>query len=100
MIFAASTQRNIGFVIAAIVIVGFVLFVFFNLREAREEVGAEVELAPNRRPYLSDEELENTKLNRSLLFSLVMLATIAVGLPAYWLAEPGRQENAASGVLR
>jgi mono/diheme cytochrome c family protein len=100
MIFAASTQRNIGFVIAAIVIVGFVLFVFFNLREARDEIGAEVELAANRKPYLSDEELENTKLNRSLLFSLVMLATIAVGLPAYWLAEPGRQENALNGVLR
>jgi mono/diheme cytochrome c family protein len=100
MIFAASTQRNIGYVIATIVIVGFVLFVFFNLREARDEVGAEVELAPNRKPYLSDEELENTKLNRSLLFSLVMLATIAVGLPAYWLAEPGRQENALNGVLR
>jgi mono/diheme cytochrome c family protein len=100
MIFAASTQRNIGFVIAAIVIVGFVLFVFFNLRDARDEIGAEVELAANRKPYLSDEELENTKLNRSLLFSLVMLATIAVGLPAYWLAEPARQENALSGVLR
>ena len=100
MILAASTQRNIGFVIAAIVIVGFVLFVFFNLKEARAEVGAEVELAPNRKPYLSDEELENTKLNRSLFFSLVMLATIAVGLPAYWLAEPGRQTNATSGVLR
>jgi len=100
MILAASTQRNIGFVIAAIVIVGFVLFVFFNLREARAEVGSEVELAPNRKPYLSDEEFENTKLNRSLFFSLVMLATIAVGLPAYWLAEPGRQENALSGVLR
>lgn len=100
MIFAASTQRNIGFVIAAIVVIGFVLFVFFNLREARDEVGAEVELAPNRKPYLSDQELESTKLNRSLLFSLVMLATIAVGLPAYWLAEPGRQENASSGVVR
>jgi mono/diheme cytochrome c family protein len=100
MILAASTQRNIGFVIAAIVIVGFVLFVFFNLKEARAEVGAEVELAPNRKPYLSDEELENTKLNRSLFFSLIMLATIAVGLPMYWLAEPGRQENANSGVLR
>ena len=100
MIFAASTQRNIGFVIAAIVVVGFVLFVFFNLKEARDEVGAEVELAPNRKPYLSDEELESTKLNRSLLFSLVMLASIAVGLPMYWLAEPARQENASDGVLR
>ena len=48
MILAASTQRNIGFVIAAIVIVGFVLFVFFNLREAHAEIGAEVELAPNQ----------------------------------------------------
>jgi mono/diheme cytochrome c family protein len=100
MILAASTQRNIGFVIATIVVVGFVLFIFFNLKEARDEVGAEVELAPNRKPYLSDEELENTKLNRSLLFSLVMLASIAVGLPMYWLAEPGRQQNATSGVLR
>jgi len=33
MILAASTQRNIGFVIAAIVIVGFVLFVFFVVKD-------------------------------------------------------------------
>jgi mono/diheme cytochrome c family protein len=100
MIVAASTQRAIGFVIATLVVIGFVLFIFFNLREAKAELGSEVELAPNRKPYLSDEELESTKLNKSLLLSLVLLSSIAVGLPMYWLAEPGRQENATSGVLR
>ena len=101
MMFAAeSTQRSIGWVIAAIVLIGFVVYVWFNLREARAEYGSEVELAPNRKPYYEDEVLENHKLNRSLMFSLAMLATIAIGLPAYWLAEPGRQENAHSGVLR
>ena len=53
-------------------------------------MGSEIELAPNRRPYLEDEELEGTKLDKSLLAGLAMLAVIGVGLPLYWLGEPGR----------
>lgn len=97
MLAAATTQRAIGWVIFGLVILGFVVYVLVNIRTGKREVGSEVELAANRKPYLSDEELESKKLDRSLLFALGMLALIGVGLPLYWLGEPGRQKGAAQG---
>ncbi|UDY33982.1 c-type cytochrome [Dermatobacter hominis] len=94
MIVATSTQRAFGFVILAIVAIGFVVWFFANLRAGQKEVGSEIELAPNRKQYLSDEELEGKKLNMALFSALGLLAVIAVALPLYWLAEPGRQEGA------
>jgi mono/diheme cytochrome c family protein len=94
MIVATSTQRVFGFVILAIVAIGFVVWFFANLRAGRDEIGSEIELAPNRKQYLSDEELEGKKLNMALFSALGLLAVIAVALPLYWLAEPGRQEGA------
>jgi mono/diheme cytochrome c family protein len=91
---SASANTAIGWVVFAIVVVGFAIGVFLNVRGGRKEVGAELELAANRRPYLSDEELEGRKLDRTLGFGLVLLAIVGVSLPLYWLAEPGRQEGA------
>ena len=93
MVVAASTQRTIGFVILAIVFVGYLVYLILNARSARGEVGSEIELAPNRKPYLEDSELEGSKLDKSLLAGLAMLAVIGVGLPLYWLGEPGRHEG-------
>ena len=52
----------------------------------------------NRKPYLADEELEGQKLDRTLTFGLLGLFVVAVGLPLYWLAEPGRQDGARRGL--
>jgi mono/diheme cytochrome c family protein len=93
-VLAASTVTTVGAVIVAIIAIGLVLYLWSNLRAGRDEIGSEIELAPNRKPYLSDDELETTKLNRTLLWALVLLVIIAVGLPAYWLSEPGRQSGA------
>lgn len=90
---AASVQRSIGLVVAWITIVGFAIYLFINMRRAKPEVGAEVDLAPNRKPYYTDEELEGPRLDRYLTMALVLLGILAVGLPFYWLAEPGRQEG-------
>jgi mono/diheme cytochrome c family protein len=90
----ATSQRAFGFVILAVVAIGFVVWFFVNLRSARKEVGSEIELAANRKEYLSDEDLEGKKLNAALFSALGLLAVIAVALPLYWLAEPGRQKGA------
>lgn len=90
----ATTQRTIGFVLLAVVAVGFVVWLVANLRSSRAEVGSEIELAPNRRPYYSDEELEGPKLNLALYSAAGLLALIGVALPLYWLAEPGRMDGA------
>ena len=93
-VLAASTVRSVGTVIAVLVTIGFVWYVIANVRTGREEVGSEIELAPNRKPYFDDEALEGPRLTRVLSTGLVLLAVVAVGLPLYWLNEPGRQTGA------
>jgi len=87
----ATAAGAIGGIVVAIVVIGFVVAVFSNMRRARAEVGSELELAANRKPYLSDEELEGPKLDRTLAGAAVLLAVVAITLPLYWLAEPGRE---------
>lgn len=89
-----TPSAAIGWTIFAIIVIGFAVAVFLNMRRGRKEVGAELELAANRRPYLSDEELEGPKLDRTLGFGLILLAIIGVALPLYWLGEPGRHDGA------
>lgn len=93
MLLAASTQRSIGYVILAIVFVGGLVYIFFNIRSAKAEVGSEIELAANRSPALLDEDLEGRRLDLALLANLVMLTIIAIALPFYWLGEPGREDG-------
>jgi mono/diheme cytochrome c family protein len=93
----ATAASAIGGIIAVLLIGGFIVAVIANMRRARPEIGAEIELAANRKPYLDDEELEGRKLDRTLGFALVLLVVIAVALPLYWLAEPGRQSDAVEG---
>lgn len=92
----ATTQRTFGFVLLAVVAIGFVVWLVANLRAGRAEAGSEIELAPNRKPYYSDEELEGPRLNLALYSAAGLLALIGVALPLYWLAEPGRQEGAVA----
>jgi mono/diheme cytochrome c family protein len=93
MLLAASTQRTIGFVILAIVFLGGLAYIFFNIRSAKVEIGSEIELAPNRSPALLDEDLEGRRLDIALLANLLMLTLIAIALPFYWLGEPGREDG-------
>ncbi len=94
MILAAGVPRNIAIVIAVVVTVGWLLYIVANLRRARPEIGSEIELAPNRKPYYSDEELEGKRLERTQLAGVAMLVVLGVGLPLYWVHEPSRQDGA------
>jgi mono/diheme cytochrome c family protein len=90
----ASTQTNVGYVIAAVIVIGFLVFLVINIRKAKPEVGSEVELAPNRKQYYDDEELETKVLDKALRWALLLLVVVGVALPLYWLNEPGRQSGA------
>ncbi|MBG02309.1 MAG: hypothetical protein CL470_08575 [Acidimicrobiaceae bacterium] len=93
IILAASTQRTIGLVIALTVATGFAVYVLFNLSKGRKEIGAEIELAPNRKPYYDDDTLETRRLDIALAGGVAVLIIIALALPLYWLGEPGRQQG-------
>jgi cytochrome c553 len=96
-VLAASTVTVVGAVIAAIIVIGFVVYVIVNIHSGRPVAGSEMELAPNRKPYLDDEELETSKLNSTLRWALISLVIVAVGLPLYWLNEPSRMSGAVDG---
>jgi mono/diheme cytochrome c family protein len=94
---ASLPYASIGNVLAAIIILGVAAYVIINVVfSGKREIGSEIEVAPNRKPYLSDEELEGPKLTRTLNYALWSLAIIAVALPLYWILEPGRQTGAAA----
>jgi cytochrome c553 len=99
-VLAASTVTVVGAVIASIILIGFVIYVISNVHGGRPEAGSEMELAPNRKPYYDDDELETNKLNRTLRWALIALIIVGVGLPLYWLNEPSRQSGAVEGFQR
>ena len=57
---------------------------------------SEIELAPNRRPYLNDDQMEGPRLDKALGWALGLMAVVAVGLPLYWLHEPSRQASSSA----
>jgi len=96
----ASTQRTVGWVLASIVLVGMGIYLLFNFRIGKREVGSEIELAPNRIRHADDDLLETRLLDRNLAWSLVTLTVVSLVLPLYWLMEPARQDNAAYGWVK
>lgn len=96
-ILAATTQQKLGVAVVVAVVLGWAAYLLLHLGRTGGEVGSEIELAPNRRPYLDDEAMEGNRLDRVLLWSLVLVAISAIGLPLYWLTEPSRQAGAIRG---
>lgn len=94
VIFAISTQRAIGWVLAVTIVGGMLLYWLFNWLAGKDEVGSEIELAANRKPQWGDELMETRRLDISLTAALGTLVIIAIALPLYWLGEPGRHEGA------
>jgi len=90
---AVATTAIAG-VIFVIIVVGWVVYFFANRRAARPELGSEIELAPNRKPYYDDETLEGPRLERVQLIGVLLLVVLVIGLPLYWVFEPMRMAGA------
>ena len=93
----ALTTTAIAGLAFAVILIGFVIYAAFNVRAGRAEVGSEIELAPNRKKYYDDETLEGPRLERMQLLGVLLLLVSVIGLPLYWVLEPGRQAGAQEG---
>lgn len=51
------------------------------------------EVPPNLQPYLTNDELETSRLNKTLVTALFSSAFLALALPIYFATEAGRQED-------
>ncbi|HBX77577.1 MAG TPA: hypothetical protein DEG43_08020 [Acidimicrobiaceae bacterium] len=99
MIALMTTQRSVAYVIGAVIFIGAAFFIVSQMVKGRAELGSEIELAPNRKQYLPDEELEGPKLNAALWSAFGLLIIVALSLPLVWLGEPGREEGARKDFL-
>ena len=93
-IILADTTTTIAWVILLVSVIGWIIYGLANIRSARREVGAEIKLAANRKPYYDDERLEGEKIERTQLIGLAFLAVVTIALPLYWILEPGRMVGA------
>jgi mono/diheme cytochrome c family protein len=91
------TTTAIGVIGLVVITGGWIVYGLFNVVAGRREVGAEIELAANRKEYYDDETLEGPRLERVQLLGVIMLAIIVVALPLYWIFEPSRQAGAQEG---
>ena len=90
----ALTTTSIAWILLVVVTAGFIVYAVLNIRSAREELGSEIELAPNRKEYYDDETLEGPRLERVQLLGVLLLVIVVIGLPLYWVFEPARQAGA------
>ena len=96
LVLAVTTQQKVGIAVVVVMGLGWLVYILSSTRRTAEP-GSEVELAPNRRPYLDDDAMEGPRLDRALGWSMALLAIVAIGLPAYWVREPSRQKGAIVG---
>ena len=97
MLLALATT-TIAWILMAVVVVGWIVYAVMNSGAAKKETGSEIELAPNRKPYYSDEILEGRRLERVQLYGVLLLVVLVIGLPLYWVFEPDRQAGAQEGI--
>jgi len=90
----ALTTTNIAWLLLLVISTGFIVYAVLNIRQSRAELGSEIELAPNRKEYYDDETLEGSRLERVQLLGVLLLVVVVIGLPVYWVLEPGRQAGA------
>jgi mono/diheme cytochrome c family protein len=93
----ALATTSIAWVLLAIMVVGWIVYAALNAGASRRELGSEIEVAANRKPYYDDEELEGRRLELVQLFSVIMLVIVVIGLPLYWIFEPSRLAGATEG---
>mgnify|MGYP000892160858 CR=1 FL=1 len=93
----ATLTTNVGWILLIVLVLGWIFYAWQNVRAGHDEIGSEVELAANRKPYYDDETLEGPKLERTQLLAVLFLGVLTLALPIYWIFEPQRAANAQNG---
>ncbi len=85
---------GIGSVVLTVAAAAFLAWVGYLILSSRRAGRAE-ETPQNLQPYLSDDELENTRITRVLNVAVVSAAVLAIVMPVYYVNEGDRQVAAA-----
>jgi len=83
---------GLGAATLALAVLGVLAWVSYLVNQNRRR---EPERAPqNTSPYMTDDELESGRLNKTLIAALAATAVMAIVMPIYYLNESGRQVDA------
>ena len=90
-----DTTIDLGAVVIAIAVVSALIWVAYLLRTGRTAEPVPEETPPNQQPFISDDEMESTRLNRVLGAAVISAAVLAIAMPVYYFSEANRQAEAA-----
>ena len=90
---AAQSEIGVGAVVLAVAVAALLVWVAYLITSSRRKRRPE-KTPKNLQPWLSDDELENTRLTSVLSSAVVAAAVLAIVLPVYYLNESGRQAGA------
>ncbi|MBT8208204.1 MAG: cytochrome c, partial [Acidimicrobiia bacterium] len=90
-----DTTIDLGAVVIAIAVVSALIWVAYLLRTGRTAEPSPEETPPNQQPFISDDEMESTRLNRVLGAAVISAAVLAIAMPVYYFSEANRQAEAA-----
>ena len=76
----ADVTTNVAWFFLITALSGWALYGLANIRKSRAEIGSEIKLAANRKPYYDDETLEGPRLERVQLWGVILLAAYVIGL--------------------
>jgi mono/diheme cytochrome c family protein len=91
---AAPSEVGTGEITIMLAIAAFLVWVSYLITSSRRRRKPET-TPKNLQPWLSDDELENTRLTRVLSSAMISAAVLAIVLPVYYINESNRQANAA-----
>lgn len=90
-----DTTIGLGSVVIALAVVAALIWVAYLLRTGRTATPEPEETPPNQQPFISDDEMESTRLNRVLGAAVISAAVLAIAMPVYYFSEANRQAEAA-----
>lgn len=91
-----DVRVGLGAVVLMVAVVAFLVWVGYLVLNARRRSTPQIEeTPPNLQPWMSDDELENSRLTRVLGAAVIAAAVLAITLPLYWANESNRQTSAA-----
>ncbi len=91
----ALTFRTILVIINVLAVVVILAVIGYKVLSVRRE--PDEKPAQNQTPFLDDQDLEGSHLERVLRWALLFSTIVAVVLPLYWVLEPNRQTAEAQG---
>lgn len=95
---AGPTSTGIGAVVVTVAAAALLIWMGWLVLNARRRQPRAPEATPkNLQPYLSDDELESTKLTRVLGAAVITAAVLAFAMGIYYIGESDRQADAAEG---